>query len=132
MCRRSPACTGLGANAPEVLRRTAELIPNQLNSQHPRRYTPEQILDTVDDTDEDRDIHWAPNVTTTGRGRPAAPLVRPSLTTGHISDYRTWTHFPGGGTVSSAIHLAAAGLHGFVVVFVPRAGHESPSAGGNE
>ena len=44
----------------------------------------------------------------------------------------TWTHFPGGGTVSPAIHLAAAGLHGFVVVFVPRAGRDSSSAGGNE
>jgi hypothetical protein len=29
-CRRSPACRGLGANAPQVLQLTAELIPNQL------------------------------------------------------------------------------------------------------
>jgi hypothetical protein len=57
MCRRSPACEGLGANAPGVLQRTAELIPNQLNSQHPRRYTLSLILGTVADTDEDRDIH---------------------------------------------------------------------------
>ena len=30
MCRRSPACRGLGADTPGVLQRTAELIPNQL------------------------------------------------------------------------------------------------------
>jgi hypothetical protein len=30
MCRRSPARKGLGANAPRVLQRTAELIPNLL------------------------------------------------------------------------------------------------------
>jgi hypothetical protein len=30
MCRRSPARRGLGANAPQVLQRTAELIPDQL------------------------------------------------------------------------------------------------------
>ena len=30
MCRRSPARRGLGADAPQVLQRTAELIPNQL------------------------------------------------------------------------------------------------------
>jgi len=30
MCRRSPARRGRGANAPQVLQRTAELIPNQL------------------------------------------------------------------------------------------------------
>ena len=39
MRRRSPARRGLGAKAPGVLRRTAEPIPNQLNSQHLRRYT---------------------------------------------------------------------------------------------
>jgi hypothetical protein len=56
-CRRSPACRGVEAKAPEVLRRTAELIPNQLNSQRFPRYTLSLILDTVTDTDEDRDIH---------------------------------------------------------------------------
>ena len=30
MCRRSPARRGFGADAPQVLQRTAELIPNQL------------------------------------------------------------------------------------------------------
>ena len=30
MCRRSPARRGLGADAPQILQRTAELIPNQL------------------------------------------------------------------------------------------------------
>lgn len=30
MCRRSPACRGVGADTPGVLQRTAELIPNQL------------------------------------------------------------------------------------------------------
>jgi len=29
-CRRSPTRRGLGANAPQVLQRAAELIPNQL------------------------------------------------------------------------------------------------------
>lgn len=37
--RRSPACGALKPNAPQVPRRTAELIPNQLNSQHLQRYT---------------------------------------------------------------------------------------------
>ena len=35
MCRRSPACRGLGAHAPGVLQRTAELIPNQLRFSAP-------------------------------------------------------------------------------------------------
>jgi hypothetical protein len=35
MCRRSPACRGLGTNAPQVLQRTAELIPNQLRFSAP-------------------------------------------------------------------------------------------------
>ena len=35
MCRRSPARRGLGANAPQVLQRTAELIPNRLRFSAP-------------------------------------------------------------------------------------------------
>jgi len=56
-CRRSPACRGVEAKAPEVPQRTAELIPNQLNSQQHQRYTLSMTLDTVTDTDEDHDIH---------------------------------------------------------------------------
>jgi hypothetical protein len=40
MCRRPPARRGLGANAPQVLQRTAELIPNQLKFSAPRRLPP--------------------------------------------------------------------------------------------
>jgi len=36
MCQRPPARTGLGANAPQVLQRTAELVPNQLKFSAPR------------------------------------------------------------------------------------------------
>jgi hypothetical protein len=59
MCRRSPACMGVEAKAPGVLRRTAELIPNQLNSQRFSRYTLSLILDTltIGDHGENFDIH---------------------------------------------------------------------------
>jgi hypothetical protein len=40
MCRRSPARGGLGANAPQVLQRAAELIPNQLKLSAPPRLHP--------------------------------------------------------------------------------------------
>jgi len=40
MCRRSPARRGLGANAPQVLQRAAELIPDQLKFSAPSRLHP--------------------------------------------------------------------------------------------
>ena len=60
---RFPGCavvtdvSGRERGLSERRRRTAELIPNQLNSQRFPRYTLSLILDTVTDTDEDRDIH---------------------------------------------------------------------------
>jgi hypothetical protein len=42
-CRRSPARRGLGANAPQVLQRTAELIPNQLRFSAPPRLHPWEL-----------------------------------------------------------------------------------------
>jgi len=39
-CRRSPACKGVEAKAPEVLQRTAELIPNQLRFSAPSTLHP--------------------------------------------------------------------------------------------
>jgi hypothetical protein len=40
MCRRSPACRGRGANTPQVLQRTAEVIPNQLRFSAPPTLQP--------------------------------------------------------------------------------------------
>jgi len=58
-CRRSPACRGVEAKAPDVLQRTAEPIPKQLKFSALARYSFPLVLDTVIDTgdDRDRDIH---------------------------------------------------------------------------
>jgi hypothetical protein len=49
-CRRSPACRGLGADAPGVLQRAAELIPNQLRFSAPPTLHPLALIPVESDS----------------------------------------------------------------------------------
>ena len=104
MCRRSKACRGLGAGAPGVLQRTAELIPNQLRFSAPPTLHP---LTTCR-------IGFGAN-----RIRPRALRSRRWMCAGARSRTRNRGNRHGpqtfsGGTLGVTKHLVAIGLQGYV------------------
>ena len=109
MCRRSPACRGLGADAPGVLQRTAELIPNQLRFSAPPTLHPEALIPVEADSGANP---IPPRAVRCWRWMCAGARSR----TCDCSDRHGPQNFSGG-ILGVTNHLVAVGLQGYVVGF---------------